>query len=1225
MWHTRFRRWFVRFLASFIAGSLIVAIMVTAASAQVLVGNPFITSYQNWIDPDQARGGNWRLSLHNPTIMETSDLVPTNPASGTNNGTYVPSLLIQDDYSTPTTYDLNARMYTSDDDGWGLVFGYQNVNNYYRVLFRAQANGNLGGTTGTSVQKVVNGVATQISPVGAGAGNTVFPQLPSPIGNPINPNSPIPQIDTPNVRLPVDARVSVNGTSIKVYVAGINGDAPLVDITDAGLQPGKIGVQSWAQRIFNVANKHWGTELESINVKQGATTLFSNTFNQANAGLAVKWRPLYMTNSDGLKMDQTTTGEDAGNFGLDINSRWIYQQTNGFRNATATAPNVDFAGPAAVVDNAGANSMTNYEMRVRMGTTDNDGIGVIVRAQDDNNFYRVMLTNEAIGATTNRSPQGLSIQKVRNGVWSELYRDNQAAPMFVYPFGPGTPATTLPQFDLRVGVVDNQIKVTVVDQSGNVIRYPVVTDATDPLLAGSAGFTTWGTDNVYYTNFRNDINAPLISAISAFNEFDVTIDRATGNVTVQNNSPGATAIKGLSFTSPTGELNAATWTSISSAYDEPPGNGTVDPDDPWTITSSTDLNLTEVEQSVGGNGASLAVAQTINLGNFWRKSRLQDVGLLVTLADGSTAIGNVSYTGTALNRSDLNTDGSVNASDWPLFYPNMNANLSALTGVGKALAGDLDGDGDNDVTDFGLFKADWDLVNGAGSFDAFLAGVPEPSSLLLILVGVIGSCLIRRRPSARIQSVVLTVAAVTLIASSASAVPVDLTTFTTEAYTPASGFATPAWTVSATSASHPSNQDASVLYAPDSALNKRYIGTLTPGTDDDVIGFVLGFDPGEAPMGATGEYILIDWKGATQSFEFVDTVNTFHDLTDNTTTGTGTGFSMPVGLAISRVTGSPTADEMWAHADIPHVDSSPSLGAVQELARGLTKGNVAYNRTGGSHLFDITYTATNVKVYVDGVKQFDLNGTFGDGRFGLYSAFQGPTETFSNFSVVPSDFGVSALVDRSTGVITLRNTATVAVDFDYYELTSATNTLKIAGWNSLSDQNFQSVGGGDDPGESWDEAGGSSASSLAEVFLQAGSTLAPGASIAIGAAYNNILNGQDLVLKYRLPTGSVLDGAVSYIGVAPTGVPGDYNGNGVVDAADYVRWRNGDSLMNEVVTPGSNTPEDYTAWRARFGNTSGSGAGLGGGAAVPEPTSLGLIACVALMLVGQGYRTGRQS
>lgn len=79
----------------------------------------------------------------------------------------------------------------------------------------------------------------------------------------------------------------------------------------------------------------------------------------------------------------------------------------------------------------------------------------------------------------------------------------------------------------------------------------------------------------------------------------------------------------------------------------------------------------------------------------------------------------------------------------------------------------------------------------------------------------------------------------------------------------------------------------------------------------------------------------------------------------------------------------------------------------------------------------------------------------------------------------------------------------------------------------------------------------------------------------------------------------------------PAGVPGDYNGNGVVDAADYVLWRNGGPLQNEVDTPGTVNAQDYTEWRARFGNTSGSGSGFGS-ATVPEPGTLASL----MVLVG---------
>jgi hypothetical protein len=90
---------------------------------------------------------------------------------------------------------------------------------------------------------------------------------------------------------------------------------------------------------------------------------------------------------------------------------------------------------------------------------------------------------------------------------------------------------------------------------------------------------------------------------------------------------------------------------------------------------------------------------------------------------------------------------------------------------------------------------------------------------------------------------------------------------------------------------------------------------------------------------------------------------------------------------------------------------------------------------------------------------------------------------------------------------------------------------------------------------------------------------------------------------------------LKYLG-APAGVSGDYNGNGVVDAADYVLWRNGGPLQNDP-TAGVQ-PADYDYWRSRFGATSGSGAGDGlASAAVPEPSSIALLAfaCAGLFAV----------
>jgi hypothetical protein len=84
------------------------------------------------------------------------------------------------------------------------------------------------------------------------------------------------------------------------------------------------------------------------------------------------------------------------------------------------------------------------------------------------------------------------------------------------------------------------------------------------------------------------------------------------------------------------------------------------------------------------------------------------------------------------------------------------------------------------------------------------------------------------------------------------------------------------------------------------------------------------------------------------------------------------------------------------------------------------------------------------------------------------------------------------------------------------------------------------------------------------------------------------------------------NGTLSVTGPAPTG---DINGDGHVDAADYVTWRH---------TGGSQ--EEYNAWRAHFGESSGLGAGE-----VPEPRALWMIlAAAAPIWFGRARSRGSQ-
>ena len=92
--------------------------------------------------------------------------------------------------------------------------------------------------------------------------------------------------------------------------------------------------------------------------------------------------------------------------------------------------------------------------------------------------------------------------------------------------------------------------------------------------------------------------------------------------------------------------------------------------------------------------------------------------------------------------------------------------------------------------------------------------------------------------------------------------------------------------------------------------------------------------------------------------------------------------------------------------------------------------------------------------------------------------------------------------------------------------------------------------------------------------------------------------------------------AILWTPTPDSGVASDYNNNGTVDAGDFIAWRKGNTtLFNEVATIGSNTPEDYTEWRKRFGNPPGSGTERSG-ALVPEPTNCALVAyCICVMLL----------
>jgi autotransporter-associated beta strand protein len=89
----------------------------------------------------------------------------------------------------------------------------------------------------------------------------------------------------------------------------------------------------------------------------------------------------------------------------------------------------------------------------------------------------------------------------------------------------------------------------------------------------------------------------------------------------------------------------------------------------------------------------------------------------------------------------------------------------------------------------------------------------------------------------------------------------------------------------------------------------------------------------------------------------------------------------------------------------------------------------------------------------------------------------------------------------------------------------------------------------------------------------------------------------------------------------PGGVPGDFNSNGKVDAADYVMWRKNNGTNNALANDGGlGVPigqAHYNLWRGNFGKPPGAGSGGGlGGSPVPEPMTMVTLLMGAAAIVG---------
>jgi hypothetical protein len=123
--------------------------------------------------------------------------------------------------------------------------------------------------------------------------------------------------------------------------------------------------------------------------------------------------------------------------------------------------------------------------------------------------------------------------------------------------------------------------------------------------------------------------------------------------------------------------------------------------------------------------------------------------------------------------------------------------------------------------------------------------------------------------------------------------------------------------------------------------------------------------------------------------------------------------------------------------------------------------------------------------------------------------------------------------------------------------------------------------------------------------------------------FSGLNNAGQLAFVYSLVNG---ESGIAIWSPDVVSLPGDYNSDGHVDAADYTVWRNHlnqsfalDNENPDAATPGLVDQEDYLFWKSNYGNSSGGGsistiASGSGSLAVPEPTTALLAFFASLVL-----------
>ena len=443
--------------------------VVSSVTAQTLLEENFSSGFEEWavVNPPGSFNGSprWQVGPGGETLFENSNVQAPDTA-----GMFI------NDAKTGEDFIYKALLLSGDDDGIGLVFGYKDSANFYRIMFASQPERNTFPGEGWLLEHVVNGKGVHLA--GDDYSEDWEPEFMYMQG------------------YPFEVTIKANGKKLTITVV----DDPEEDGTEYELvnnltipanADGNVGLASWEQAGGIPSGSHFsdisvdGKVAAMPNPLEGweeVTPLNSEENDVLEGG-----NDGYPVWSVGVTSDSSAGGiltesSNSGLIGMEIEVG-----DDEFNS------NIDWTAGMLVTGDA---KWKDYRVSTRLHAFPHcaftgcwvNAHGLVFRYKDAQNFYRLSFSSRNPGDSLPR--QGVSIQKVVNGEWSEVFWEKGAAfsaKKFV-PSGNADKST----FDLSLTVSGNQVEFTIIsDPNGaaKVFNYgPIEVTGVD---SGKVGFFSY--------------------------------------------------------------------------------------------------------------------------------------------------------------------------------------------------------------------------------------------------------------------------------------------------------------------------------------------------------------------------------------------------------------------------------------------------------------------------------------------------------------------------------------------------------------------------------------------------------------------------------------------------------------------------------------------------------------------------------------------------------------